>query len=248
MNLKKPSLQSAGFVVLLLALFCGPVRAGFWDQVGKILKESSPQKKEELSSVEMARGLKEALWVGIERAVSYLSNVENLLKNPSLRIPPPPKVAKVTGFLRKVGFKKQVEDFERSLNAAAAKAIKEALPVFKEAISSLTIEDAKRLLRGGDTAITNYFREKTSRRLYERFRPIVKENLVRVGVTKKYQELIQNSYARNYLGGTDLDLEHYVTKAALDRLFKVLAQEEIKIRRNPAARTTELLKKVFSSL
>ncbi len=234
------------FPLFLVLYFSVISQAGFWDQLGNILKSTTS--KQGLSQEETIRGLKEALWVGVERAVNYLGSVENLLQNRELRIPPPPKIAKLTNFLRKVGFRKQADDFERSLNAAAANAVKEALPVFKNAISSLTIQDAKKLLRGGETAITDYFREKTSGELYERFRPIVKESLERVKVTRKYQELLRAPYAEKYLGGTNLDLEHYVTKAALDRLFKVLAQEEIKIRKDPAARTTELLKKVFGSL
>ncbi len=234
-------------LVAFLIFYLSPAKAGFWNEIGKFLKNPA-SKEEKLRPEEMTQGLKEALLVGVKRAISYLGNAKNLLQNPSLRIPPPPKVAKVANFLRKVGFKKQVEDFEESLNVAAAKAIKTAFPIFKEAISSLTIEDAKRLLRGGDTALTDYFREKTSDKLYEKFRPIVKESLSQVGVTQKYQELIQAPYARNYINNTNLDLEHYVTKAALDRLFRALAQEEIKIRQDPAARTTELLKKIFGSL
>ncbi len=231
------------FVFASLLLFTTPLKAGFWEEIGKILRENSSGAS--LSESEIVKGLKEALLVGVKRAVSYLGKVENLLQNTELRIPPPPKVARVANFLRKVGFAKQVEDFERSLNAAAAQAVKEAYPVFKKAISELTIRDAQRLLKGGDTAITDYFRQKTSPELYERFRPLVKEKLLEVGVTRKYQELFNSPYARRYLKETNLDLEHYVTQATLDRLFKLLAQEEKRIRSDPAARTTELLKKVF---
>ncbi len=231
--------------LILVLVFFSSAQAGFWERLENILKKTTSTQG--LSQEELIKGLKEALLVASKRAVSFLGDPENLLQNPDLRIPPPPKVAKVTNFLKKVGFKNQVENFEESLNVAAAAAIQEAFPVFKQGISAITFEDARQLLKGGETAITDYFRQKTSDELYQRFYPLVQKSLKKVGVTRKYQELINNSYAASYLRGTKVDLDHYVTQAALDRLFDTLAQEEIKLRKDPAARTTALLRKLFGS-
>lgn len=228
----------------MVLVFSSQVEAGLWEKLESILQKNSGP-TETLNQEELIKGLKEALLVVSKRVVSFLGEPKNLLKDPTLRIPPPPKVAKIANLLKRVGLKEQVESFEESLNVAAASAIKEALPIFKEAISEITFEDARQLLKGGETAITDYFRQKTWGKLYQKFHPLVQENLRRVGVTRKYQELINNPYAASYLRGTQVDLDHYVTEAALTRLFEALAQEEIRLRKDPAARTTTLLRKLF---
>ena len=228
----------------MVLVFSSQVEAGLWEKLESILQKNSGP-TETLNQEELIKGLKEALLVASKRVVSFLGEPKNLLKDPTLRIPPPPKVAKIANLLKRVGLKEQVESFEESLNVAAASAIKEALPIFKEAISEITFEDARQLLKGGETAITEYFRQKTWGKLYQKFHPLVQENLRRVGVTRKYQELINNPYAASYLRGTQVDLDHYVTEAALTRLFEALAQEEIRLRKDPAARTTTLLRKLF---
>ena len=128
---------------------------------------------------------------------------------------------------------------------AVEKASGEALPVLTQAVKDMTFEDARLLWKGGDTAATDYFREKTWQPLSERFQPIVHATSQKVGVTQSYQSLVDNSSIKPLLAGTDLDLDHYVTVKALDGLFKLLAEEEKKIRTDPVARTTDILKKVF---
>ncbi len=233
----------SGLLVLFLTSLAG---AGFWDSFREILKESSSSKSE-LSQEEIQKGLKEALLLALKRAVNRASEKDGFLKNPEIRIPPPPKVAKVADFLRKMGLASQVEAFEESMNHAAERAAREAWPVFLKTAKGLTLQDAQRLLRGGEHAITDYFRERTWPELYEKFLPIVRENLEKVGATKRYQALISSPQVKPYLSylGQDVQLDQYVTKEALKGLFVLLAQEEERLRKDPAARTTELLKKLF---
>ncbi len=227
-----------------MLVFFSQAEAGLWERLEDILKKGSAP-PHGLNQEELTKGLKEALLVASKRAISFLGEPKNLLENPKLRIPPPPKVAQVANLLKRVGLKGQVESFEESLNVAAASAIREALPVFKEAIAGITFEDARQLLKGGETALTDYFRQKTSAKLYQKFYPLVQESLREFGVTQKYQELISQPYLAPYLRGTQVDLDHYVTEAALARLFDTLAKEEIRLRKDPAARTTALLRKLF---
>ena len=130
---------------------------------------------------------------------------------------------------------------------AGEKASAAALPIFMDAIKGITFEDAKKLLNGGDTAITEFFKEKTTPQLTKAFEPIVHGSVQEVGVTKQYQELTSGPWVKNLVQGSNFDLDRYVTEKSLDGLFHLLSQQEKEIRHNPTARTTELLKKVFGS-
>ncbi len=239
-------------LTLALVLLCATFsQAGFWEKIQKTVQErtSSPSRQDDLSDQEVEKGLKETLIVALKRAVDRASQEGGFLNNPEIRIPPPPKVAKVTRVLRRVGLSSQVEAFEESMNRAAEQAAREAWPVFLETAKQMTWQDAQKLLRGGNHAITDYFREKTWSRLYERFLPVVQENLEKVGVTQKYQKLVSSPRVKpylSYMGKTeDVELDRYVTNKALEGLFTLLAEEEERIRTDPKARTTELLKKLF---
>ncbi|WP_022853978.1 DUF4197 domain-containing protein [Thermodesulfatator atlanticus] len=236
-------------LILLIFLLAGEYSyASFWESFQKLLETPSQKTQNKLSDSEVRKGLQEALTLALKRAVSKASQEGGFLNNPDIRIPLPPKLARVANFLRKYGLRSQVEAFEASMNHAAERAAKEAFPVFLKAVKDLTLKDVKNLLYGGDHAVTEYFRQKTWDDLYVKFQPIVKENLDKVGVTRKYQEIISDSLVSTYLKNTDLELDHYVTQKSLEGLFKLLAEEEKRIRQDPAARTTALLKKVFSSL
>jgi len=239
--------------ILLCFLFLPFVaHAGLWEQVQGVVKEAtskedskSTQQKTDLSEPEIYKGLKETLLVALKRAVDRAGQEGGFLNNPEIRIPPPPKIARVASLLKKVGLGSQVNAFEESMNHAAEKAAREAWPVFYKAAQELTLQDVKNLLYGGDNAVTEYFRKKTWPELYKKFLPVVQENLEKVGVTRKYQELISSPSVRPYLGKTDLQLDHYVTEKSLEGLFTLLAEEEKRIRKDPAARTTDLLRKLF---
>ncbi len=195
----------------------------------------------------VAAGLREALRIGAERTVTRTSALDGFLGNPSLRIPVPDKLDSAARTLRKIGLDRQVDEFETAMNRAAEKASREAIGVFWEAISAMTLPDAMGILRGGDTAATEYFEERTSATLRERFRPIVAEKMEQVGLYRVYGRLMDRYTQLPLVSEPVIDLDAYVTDEALAGLFSVLAQEERKIREDPAARTTELLRRVFGA-
>jgi hypothetical protein len=226
-------------VIVVSATFS---EAGFLDNV---MKEIGVSKEKGLDEKTAISGLKEALSVGTENAVSNVSTIDGYLANEAIRIMMPEKVRKVADVLRKVGYEKHVDDFVTSMNRAAEKAAPAAASHFSEAIRDMTFDDAKGILRGGDTAATDYFRTKTSDDLYEAFRPIVSSSMNEVGVTKSYKAMMGKYTSLPLMKEESLDLDHYVTDKSLDGLFYMIAREEKKIRSDPAARVTDLLKKVF---
>lgn len=202
-----------------------------------------------LSNEEVISGLKEALRLGTERSVEKASITDGFWNDTRIRIPFPQEAIKVKSTLTDLGIRKPVEDFERTLNKAAEQAAKEAVPVFVDAITSMSIQDGFNLLRGGENAATNFLREKTSAALRARFTPVVENATQQVALTS-YWTPVANAYntASLLTGGkaVDPDLNAYVTTMAMDGLFLLLADEEKKIRQDPAARATALLQKVFS--
>jgi hypothetical protein len=193
-------------------------------------------------------GIKEALKVGTENTVISTSKLDGFLGNELIRIALPEQMATVASTLRKVGFGSQVDELEVGMNRAAERAAGEAKEVFWTAIKGMTVSDAFGILDGGNTAATDYFRAKTSATLKARFQPIVEEKIQEVGVSRMYTK-VADTYNSLPLAGTQkmVDLDEYVTDKALSGLFAVLATEERKIREDPVARTTDLLKKVFGS-
>ncbi|HRH71298.1 MAG TPA: DUF4197 domain-containing protein [Flavobacteriales bacterium] len=208
-----------------------------------------PSSSTGLSNEEVVSGLKEALRVGTERSVAKASVVDGFWNDPRIKIPFPAEAIKVKNTLTDLGIKKPVEDFERTLNKAAETAAKEAVPVFVEAITNMSIQDGFNLLKGGENAATDFLREKTSTALRAKFTPVVEQATTKVALTS-YWTPLANAYntASLLTGGTavDPDLNAYVTTKAMDGLFLLLADEEKKIRQDPAARATALLQKVFS--
>ncbi len=203
-----------------------------------------------LSNGEVVSGLKEALRVGTERSVSLASAVNGFNGNALIRVPFPEDAIKVRNTLMDLGLKKPVEDFELTLNRAAEAAAKEAVPVFVEAITSMSIADGFAILRGGENAATNYLKEKTTAALLAKFRPVVEKATRQVALTQ-YWKPVADAYntATLLTGGkaVDPDLNAYVTQKAADGLFTLLANEEKKIRQDPLARTTDLLRRVFGA-
>ncbi len=191
-------------------------------------------------------GIKEALKVGTENTVISTSKMDGYLGNELIRIALPEQMTTVASTLRKVGFGSQVDELEVGMNRAAERAAGEAKEVFWTAIKGMTVSDAFGILDGGNTAATDYFRAKTSATLRARFQPIVEEKIQEVGVSRMYAK-VADTYNGLPLAGTQkmVDLDEYVTDKALSGLFTVLAIEEQKIREDPVARTTDLLKKVF---
>jgi hypothetical protein len=200
---------------------------------------------EELSTQEIASGLREALIQGISKGTDVVSRVNGYYNNPQIRIPFPPDAARVETTLRDIGMGNEVDRFIQALNRGAENAAKDARPIFVNAIKQMSIDDARAILRGQNDAATQYLRRTTSDQLRNRFRPVIKEALTQVNATKYYGDLV-NTYNR-VPGVTRVspDLEAYATEKALDGLFFMIAREEANIRENPKARTTDLLKRVF---
>ena len=201
----------------------------------------------ELSESKVMQGLKEALQIGTGNAVQNVSQLDGYYKNPKIRIPLPESVVKVEKVLRAVGYGPKVDDFELSMNRAAEKAAPEAKALFFDAIKQMTFSDARKILQGQDNEATLYFKDKTSNRLNEIFKPIVHRVMSEVGVTRTYQALDAKVRSIPFTDRLSFDLDNYVTNKALDGLFLMVAEEERKIREDPTARVTDLLKEVFGS-
>lgn len=196
---------------------------------------------------EVIRGLKEALTVGTKNAASIASRVNGFYKNPRIKIPFPPDAQKVKTVAEGLGMKKQVEQFVETLNRAAEEAAKEAAPIFINAIKQMTIQDGFQILKGSDDSATQYLKRKTSAPLTAKFRPVVKRAIQKVEVTKYWNPIITQYNHVPFVTKVTPDLDAYVTEKALNGLFTLIADEEKNIRKNPAARVSDLLRRVFGS-
>jgi hypothetical protein len=193
----------------------------------------------------VSAGLKEALTIGSRKAVVAVSKENGYFGNPVIRIPLPEKVQGAERTLRMFGLGKQVDEFVLTMNRAAERAAPAAKDIFVGAVKEMTIVDAMQILRGSDTSATAYLRSKTYPKLYGAFKPTVSKAVMDVGVTKAYQSLVDEGKELRLIEDESMDLDHHVTSKALDGLFYMLGQEEKKIRKDPVARVTDLLKTVF---
>jgi len=199
----------------------------------------------EMSESKIIEGLKEALEIGTSNAVKLVSKMDGYYGNPQIKIPLPDSVKKVEKALRAVGYGSKVDAFELSMNRAAEKAAPEAKALFMDSIKQMSFEDARKILNGRDNEATLYFEDKTRHKLTEIFKPIVHSSMSQVGVTRQYQALDAKVRTIPFTESLSFDLDQYVTDGALNGLFFMLAEEERKIRQDPAARVTDLLKEVF---
>jgi hypothetical protein len=235
-------MRKASFVALFLISLGTVAYAGLFDA----LKDGAALlPKQGLDESTIVSGLKEALSVGTKKAVSAVSQVDGYFGNEVIKVGLPEKIEKAAGVLKRMGYQQQVDDFVLSMNRAAERAAPEAASIFGSAIKEMTLDDARGILEGGDTAATDYFKARTSDRIYEAFKPIVSSSMNEVGVTRSYKAMMDTYTSLPFMKWESLDLDHYVTDEALEGLFYMVGQEEKKIRSNPADRGTELLKKVF---
>ncbi|MDF2456613.1 MAG: hypothetical protein K0R51_2606 [Cytophagaceae bacterium] len=197
------------------------------------------------SNDEIVQGLKEALNVGANKSSAAASQVDGYLKNPRLFIPFPPEAEKMKTQLVKLGFQKQVTEFETSLNRAAEEAAKKAAPVFMGAVKNMTVTDGMNVLLGGDTAATHYLRTATSDSLYTQYKPVVQEAIKKVDVTRYWSVLVTQYNKIPGVKKQNPDLEDYVIKRGINGLFLLVADEEKKIRMDPSTRFSSILKSVF---
>ncbi len=240
--------------LLLLGLFSRPAAGGWLEELqqrlgGQSGKSAGGAVAAALSDEDVIRGLKEALSKGTQQAVANLGKDGGFLNNLDVRIPLPDELRKVEKLLRGLGQDKYADQFVATLNHAAEKAVPEAGAIFADAIGQMSLTDARAILQGPDDAATQYFRKASESRLKERFLPLVKNATDQAGVTSAYKKLMQKAGPTvHMLGVGDTDLDAYVDSRAVDGLFKMIAAEEKRIRQDPVARSTDLLKKVFGAL
>ena len=236
---KKMSVVVAG---LLLVLATVPASAQM-EQLLRGLGGMVPQGG--LTDGKVASGLKEALQIGTQNAVNLTGKTDGYFKNEAIKILMPEKLRTLETGLRAVGYGPKLDEFVLSMNRAAERAAPAAKQIFWDAIGAMTFDDAQKILKGSDTAATQYFQGKTSDKLTAAFRPTVEQATNEVGVTRQYKELVGRYQAIPFAKSESLDVDHHVVTKALDGLFHVLGEEEKKIRTNPTARVTDLLKEVF---
>ncbi len=214
-------------------------------QLDQIFKVFGLDRQSKLSDVKIGSGLKEALKIGTENTVNLTGRLDGYFLNQTIKILMPEKLRNLEKGLRMVGYGPQVDEFVLSMNRAAEHAAPLAKQIFWDAIGEMTFEDARKILSGHETAATDYFKSKTTDKLTVAFRPIVDRAMNEVGVTRQYKDLVGRFQAIPFVKSEAFDIDQYVVTNALDGLFYVLGEEERKIRTNPAARVTDLLKEVF---
>ena len=248
--------RTLSLVIPILLFSLSPCSAGLLEELVSQAGDFSPQvhsalqQQSSLDDTTIVKGLKEALATGTERAVTQVARPDGYFGNSLIKILLPDKVQKAADLLATVGYQKQVDEFVLSMNRAAEAAAPKAAAFFGDAIRQMTVEDARGILAGGDTSATQFFEKKLRSKLFESFKPVVSNSMNQVGTVRSYQEMM-GSYGSlpmaSMFGTPSLDLNNYVTNKALDGLFTMVGQEEKKIRTNPVARTTDLLRTVFGT-
>lgn len=200
-----------------------------------------------LSEARIVAGLREALEVGVGNAVDVTGRLDGFFRNAAIKILLPRELQSLGKTLRAVGQGRLVDEFVMSMNRAAERAAPQARRIFVGAIREMSFDDARRILTGGDTAATDYFRRKTEDELANAFHPIIEKAMDEVGATRQYKDLTGRLRDLPFARGQSLDIDDYVVGKALDGLFYIVGEEEKKIRRNPVARVTDILQDVFGT-
>jgi hypothetical protein len=221
------------FILLAALLLSGAVHAFSLDQ---------------LTSSDATAGLKEALTQGASKAVDLLGREDGFLGNPKVRIPLPDKLERAGKMMRSIGMGKQVDELETGINRAAEAAVPEAKKLLADSIKSMSVQDAKGILTGGNTSGTEYFRRTTSAPLGDKFRPIVQQAIAKVRLAEQYNKFAGSATRLGLIDKEDSTLDGYVTNKALDGLFLMMAEEEKAIRENPLSAAGSLARKVFGVL
>ena len=230
-------------VAAVLFLVAGPAN-GQWDKLLKGLGGEGSQGAG-LSDAKIGAGLKEALQVATEKTVSLTGKTDGYFANQAIKILMPEKLRSFETGLRAVGYGGQIDELVLGMNRAAERAAPQARQIFFDAIGDMSFDDARKLLNGGDTAATEYFRGKTTPRLTTAFRPVVEQSMSQVGVSRQYKDLVGRFDSIPFAKSQAFDLDGYVVDRGLGGLFTVLGEQEKQIRTNPTARATDLLKEVF---
>lgn len=238
-------------LIILIALCWLPaaVLAGGWADFAKQIFQQSgvAEQGAALAEEEIVQGLREALAKGTKSAILQLGSADGFWANEQFRIPLPKTVVQADSFMRAAGYGPQIDEMHLSFNRAAEKAVPVAADVFSEAVQKLTINDARAILSGPPDAATQYFKQATSETLTTQFKPLVANVTASSGLVQQYEKMMAAAGPLALLAGADADVNAYVTSKALEGLFQRVAQEERAIRTNPAARTSEVMKKVFAN-
>ena len=232
------------FILLLIAILgIQQIDAQFLKNAKKLINS----KNNGLTEKDAADGIKEALVNGTGESVKQVSVLNGYWGNPEIKIPFPEEAKEMESKLRTIGMGKKVDEFNESMNRAAEKAASEAKSIFLTAIKEMTVRDAVNIVKGTDNAATMYLKNNTSPQLIDKFQPIIKTSLENVNATRYWSDLITIYNKIPMVKKMNPDLPQYVTQKAIDGLFIMIAKEELKIRKDPVARTSELLKKVFGN-
>jgi hypothetical protein len=239
-----------------LTVTTGTVQAGWSDFLGDIFGElTKPAAKEDaaetsskvLGEQEMIQAVLEALEVGTKRAIELLAKDGGYLNDQAVKILMPESLQQVDSLLRRLGQEKYADQFVTSMNRAAERAVPKTTTIVIDAIKKMSLSDAKAILQGNDDAATQYLRQNTSEALQQAIQPIVSKSMDEVGVTAAYKKMIDKAdFLSSFMDKESLDIDRYVTEKTLDGLFLKLADEEARIRKDPLARSSDLLKKVFA--
>lgn len=205
-----------------------------------------PQDTSTIGNVDIAAGLRQALDLGIDKQVSKLTAKDGFFKNELVKIVLPDELKKVDKGLRDIGLGKLADEGLKVLNRAAEDAVKEATPIFVNAVKGITFDDAKNILLGNDDAATQYLSQRTKSALYTKFHPVIKNSFEKVGADQIWANLINKYNAIPFTSNVNPDLTDYVTEEALDGVYTMIAVEEKEIRNKVSSRTTDLLRKVFA--
>jgi len=201
-----------------------------------------------ITDLDASKGLKGALEKGALAAVQILGKADGFLGNPQVHIPLPKPLQDASKLLKAFGMQKQLEDLEVSLNRAAEAAVPNAKNLLVNAVRNISVADAKKILTGGDTSVTQFFAEKTRESLTGTFLPVVHQATAKVGVVDKYERVSKKAQSMGLYKPEDPTIDHYVTRKALDGLYFMIAEEEKKIRQDPVGTGSALLAKVFGAL
>lgn len=227
-------LRTIAIALTLLLIVCGP--NAFAIDLNK------------LGNKDVVAGLKEALSRGTANAVSTLGKEDGFFANNRVKIPLPDSLQKVGSTLRNFGMGKYADELELTMNRAAEAAVPEARTLLVNAVKEMSVQDAKGILSGSNTAATDYFRKKSSQKLAAKFLPIVQQATTKVGVAQKYNQLAGNAARFGLIDENQTNLENYITQKTLDGLFLMIADEKKEIRANPVEQGSKLLSKVFGSI
>lgn len=248
------TIRLASLALLIVFLLQPQTVAGQLDWLNKgrevleaVTTPGDQQPDTTLTRAEIVEGLKEALRVGSSRVVEQLGTVDGYYEDPQVHIPLPGNLEKVRSALKTVGMSSMMDDLEIQLNRAAEQAAGKAKPLFMDAISTMTIEDAMQIYRGPDDAATRYFENRMADPLAEEMRPIVAESLQEVGAMQTYDAAVGRYKSLPFVPDIQTDLTGYVIERGMAGIFLYLGKEEAAIRSDPVQRTTDILKKVFGS-